>query len=583
MNFLGDPLVSEVGLEHGVTRLRTVTRLNLQYDCLRYGVVYSHLPCSVKDKEYNRLRKLLSIGKKEVLAGKRTLNSAIEAETFYSLTDHERDVSIRRVWLEETRQVLLRLQYETLVYGLVSHYRALGTIKDVVGTTVDLVKSPVYSASKRAISRAKEDVQNGKLTLACDLDFQRFGAISDFERSELLSLIESRQTENTEIEEVKRVLGMLRYECAKYGVKFPLLPYSAFRTLSDLRSSQQYNTLKRAIRRQKKEEADEGFVSLQNVSVDRFLGLDELQQNKLSVMLEFEGTMLRVRHKHCTRCHKVSLYGWPDDKKSVCVHCAKQLLTPVEREEIMQNVYPTWKDESGAIHHELPEDLVGLTIAEQLLIQKASPLIPIMHIKNGTFGCKGHVCTFIQRVNETCRVLPRLPENCQVVKVIRTHITTGGTEVTKAYSIRRTKVLAALRWLKRYNIEYQDIEIDESNLDWMNGEEEAELNSVHVIDQIAEDDEEKDRGPAENQVFVPEEQADQFIEASGSVNETDAPFIPQSDADLLESMKLAADDPHTARIEWPTILPEPISEYSDKKIFVMAFPWLYPGGKFVSG
>jgi len=89
MNFLGDPLVSEVGLEHGVTRLRTVTRLNLQYDCLRYGVVYSHLPCSVKDKEYNRLRKLLSIGKKEVLAGKRTLNSAIEAETFYSLTDHE--------------------------------------------------------------------------------------------------------------------------------------------------------------------------------------------------------------------------------------------------------------------------------------------------------------------------------------------------------------------------------------------------------------------------------------------------------------------------------------------------------------
>ena len=47
-------------------------------------------------------------------------------------------------------------------------------------------------------------------------------------------------------------------------------------------------------------------------------------------------------------------------------------------------------------------------------------------------------------------------------------------------------------------------------------------------------------------------------------------------------MKLAADDPHTARIEWPTILPEPISEYSDKKIFVMAFPWLYPGGKFAS-
>ena len=36
-----------------------------------------------------------------------------------------------------------------------------------------------------------------------------------------------------------------------------------------------------------------------------------------------------------------------------------------------------------------------------------------------------------------------------------------------AFLVRKKKVLEALYWLKKYNILYQDITIDEGNLNWM--------------------------------------------------------------------------------------------------------------------
>ena len=561
--------------------LRNATRLKLQYDCLYFGVIYSRLPITIKDKEYFRLRRRLASEKAKVASGERPGRSHVSFGEFCSLSDNERDAMVKEAWSNEAREVILKLQYEALALGLVVHYNTLETLKAVVKTVVDVNKASAISACKRAIRIAKDNLQNGELTLGTDIDLRRFMMMSDNERFCMVSALESGRLERAAAEDVRRELDMLRYECVKYGVKFPLVSSDTYMSVSEMKASNVFATAKRLIRRRKKEESEQKFVALPNVTPERFLGVDEQEQHKLSVMMGFEGAMLRLMHRHCTRCHKVSLYGWPDDKKAVCARCAKQLTTETERDEIIRNAFPIWTDDDGTIHYELPSELIGLTIAEQLLIQKASPLIPIMHIKNGTFGCKGHICTFVQRVNEVCRILPRLPADCRLVKVIRTHVTTGGTEVTKAYTIRRTKVLAALRWLKKYNIEYSDIVIDESNLNWMNGQEEAELDGVHVVDQTADDVSDEDRGPAENQVFAPEEQAEQFIEASGSVNETDAPFIPQSDADLLDSMKAASNDPHVARMEWPSVLPEPISEYSDKKIFVMAFPWLYPGGKIV--
>ena len=43
------------------------------------------------------------------------------------------------------------------------------------------------------------------------------------------------------------------------------------------------------------------------------------------------------------------------------------------------------------------------------------------------------------------------------------------------FTIRKTSVLEALKWLKEHNIEYKNIEIKESNLDWIENNEEQEL------------------------------------------------------------------------------------------------------------
>jgi hypothetical protein len=33
-----------------------------------------------------------------------------------------------------------------------------------------------------------------------------------------------------------------------------------------------------------------------------------------------------------------------------------------------------------------------------------------------------------------------------------------------------------------------------------------------------------------------------------------------------------------ASVNWPAFSEEPISKYSNKRVFCMLFPWLYPGG-----
>ncbi len=66
-----------------------------------------------------------------------------------------------------------------------------------------------------------------------------------------------------------------------------------------------------------------------------------------------------------------------------------------------------------------------------MLIQRASFFIPLHHIKNGTFGIKGHVCTFPQNITDICKELPRLPSDVTIVKVVHTYQQELGDEYSK--------------------------------------------------------------------------------------------------------------------------------------------------------
>ena len=100
-------------------------------------------------------------------------------------------------------------------------------------------------------------------------------------------------------------------------------------------------------------------------------------------------------------------------------------------------------------------ELECLTIAEKLLIQRVSPLIPIHHIKNGTLGIKGHVCSFMQNIDELVSSLPKLPKEVKAIRMIRTHEGLDGLPTTKTYVVNRRRVMNALHWLVRYHKDYK--------------------------------------------------------------------------------------------------------------------------------
>ncbi len=51
----------------------------------------------------------------------------------------------------------------------------------------------------------------------------------------------------------------------------------------------------------------------------------------------------------------------------------------------------------------------------------------------------------------------------------------------KSLHVNKQNVLKALSWLKKHNPHYADITINESNLDWMNGKNEANIGTQATI------------------------------------------------------------------------------------------------------
>ena len=133
--------------------------------------------------------------------------------------------------------------------------------------------------------------------------------------------------------------------------------------------------------------------------------------------------------------------------------------------------HPTWKDDNNQIHYEIPNELLHLTEGEKLLLQQISPYVPLQHLQKGSYGCKGHVCSFPQDISTVCNELPRLPSDTSVVNIIREFRDKDNISHQHAFRIRKHKVLCALKWLKQHNIVYKDITIKEENLNWMSASE----------------------------------------------------------------------------------------------------------------
>ena len=300
-------------------------------------------------------------------------------------------------------------------------------------------------------------------------------------------------------------------------------------------------------------------------------------------ILRFEQSMWMTDVACCSVCNKTRVISHRDSSPQdyICSTCTNKKKT-YTTENIMQ---PVWYYQDVA-QYDVPKALFNLTIGEQLLIQIIAPYVPIVHIKNGALGSKGHTCSFMQEVSELCHVLPRQPNNVTALKFIRHYKSSSGDVKSRIYKIRRFNVMLALQWLVKYHVVYKEmynngeLKICENNLDWMGTNEEADLLSVLDISTTITEQQlpDSDRGVAPEQCMTPLEEDNNEFEQSGIQGQVPNIELNQADREVINDLKTSTPKGGEQVLEWPTIGDAPVSEYSEIKLFTLAFPWLFPGG-----
>ena len=124
---------------------------------------------------------------------------------------------------------------------------------------------------------------------------------------------------------------------------------------------------------------------------------------KVQVGLHFENLCGELKHSKCKCCLRVKIKSKVNDS-GICSLCVKFGQTDYYE---TKQALPMWY-KGGMAQYHVPEELQDLTLAEKLLIQRASPFVPLRFIKNGIFGLSGHVCTFEQDVEGFVNRLPML-------------------------------------------------------------------------------------------------------------------------------------------------------------------------------
>lgn len=254
---------------------------------------------------------------------------------------------------------------------------------------------------------------------------------------------------------------------------------------------------------------------------------------------------------------------------------------------LKKDALPVWKDDEGVTQFHVPECLKCLTIPEKMLIQRVSPVVPMMHLKNGVNGLTGHCCAYEQDVKGFINRLPRSLSDVKLLRVLKrvqSEIGMSKENRIQKFKVRRIKVYEALEWLNRYNKEYADIEIDKEALNWLEGDEgEIDAGTIltdEIATQVDTDERKHDLGPVPQQLQNEVLNGDNVREF-GFVDDTERAPASLDDTEItmeLQDAVEASADKRDIAVDWPDLTRDPISEHSGRRLFTNAFPWLFPGG-----
>ncbi|MGH3053407.1 MAG: DUF6570 domain-containing protein, partial [Gaiellaceae bacterium] len=349
----------------------------------------------------------------------------------------------------------------------------------------------------------------------------------------------------------------------------------------------------------KKIRHSENASSYPDMNFAGFRKLSAAQQAQKAVVLRAESQRYQWKNCVCPKCKRCRLnmtLHSKGPKKGLCTRANDEkfweendalpvwyeveptINLPVDSEGKTLILYKLTSTGERIVHYELPEELVGLRLAERMMIQMVGPITPVVHLQYGVYGSKGHCCTYSRDIGPMCRVLPRLPSRIEMIKVVRAFKNRRGQEDCQIFTVRRHKILQALQWLKRHNHCYKDIEISVDNLSWMQGKDSCVLD-VPTIDKEEDMIHSNFEDNVQNmqQPGIP----DNVFEHCGAVcegNDSEQVEFNGYDKVLYETLlKSSKENCSNATMLWPEI-GKAISEYKTAFFFTMAYPWLFPGG-----
>ena len=347
-----------------------------------------------------------------------------------------------------------------------------------------------------------------------------------------------------------------QYECRKLGVNYEMPP-------ANESTPAKRNRTRRNLRKINAQKKCVHLDDCSDIPAPPCTSGNKKFDDAMDAIRAFELRQMSYSVNHCTICHerRIEMQMAAVD---VCKRCNKDS-SSVKMLSSENNMNPG----------EAPSELQNLTIIEQQLISRISPCMNVHLLKHGGIASSGHCVTFPQEVNEPAQIFPRLPEEINIIKVRKQ----GQNGTSKEFRVQRHRVQNALLWLKQNNPAYSDIIISQIRID--NLPVNGDISSIHTIEYKSDTVHQNDQGPAPQQLEV----GDDVGETASSV------LLPDQVMDVRKQVENivheVVGDHHeevtmntrkTISIPWPSRDNIPISEFTTRHFFTMAFPALFPYG-----
>lgn len=132
----------------------------------------------------------------------------------------------------------------------------------------------------------------------------------------------------------------------------------------------------------------------------------------------------------------------------------------------------------------VPDELKNLTYIEEMLIAMIHPVVSIYRLKGGQYGHTGNVINFRQKIEDYITKLPLHPKDLPSTLLFKKYTDCGIAE----FRVRAVKIRNALLWLKKNNIFYRGLEIDEDVINILPAD--GDIGEFSTSLNIEDDDEE---------------------------------------------------------------------------------------------